>query len=606
MNLETKSHSNQQIFDVVTKIMLADNVDVVITNDDSLTTTGCADQENKVLYVAKLIAEQDYIMPGLIIHEIAHFKYTPADAHVDTVLNIVEDGYIERKVCIEYVGAKKFLRVLFDDLIEKKYTPDGAKHTQILNTLIYNSKGLKYGRAKQYPSFLTKKELEVMKRAELIDGPFKAREDVSEEVRKIIKKYMAEEKEKEKKSEPSEADNNTTIDDGESTPENHEDVPSPITFDDDIEQIEKDDAALNEELEALDDIIDYGTQMVVDKDDSSRITIPTHQWIMRNVDVVDMDDYDPAIKIPKNVYLKTFLSAKQNAHTIYGKFMSMVAAKNYATEKYMQSGKIDPTRLPYYKITDDIFQSVQVVENQPNHFFVIALDWSQSMKDKVKTLFPKVLELVEFCKLADVKFEVVLFTSNLKPNLMGKQFSNGISLHYPSIIRVVDPSDSVYVIDRKMKQLFYLCNDVASNRLQDPLYEQTGTPILEALIYSHGVLSRRVEEKKNIIILTDGEDSNGFTIIGDGVQATQKTFVTDGASCYGSHVVAVEGFSLRENCVKIVNELFEKSHNHTTISIELIDKDGRAHNSHMFKNTISFCLEEKTNIFISKLTQLII
>jgi hypothetical protein len=512
--------------------MLADNVDVVITNDASITTTGCADQENKVLYVAQLIAEQDYLMPGLVIHEIAHFKYTPSNIVIDIVLNIVEDGYIERKISIEYIGAKKFLRVLFDDLIDKKFDAGKEKHHKILNTLIYNSKGLKYGKSKPYPNFLLDSELETLRQAEIVDGPFAIREKMSDAVREIIKKYMPKEEKQNEKS--SKSDNAPSIEDeSESTPENYNDVPSPITFDDDTEQLEKDDAALNEQLQDMKDIIDYGTQMVVDKDDTFRCHIPTHQWIAKNVDVVEMIDYSPKKDTPKNVYLKEFLKAKRNAHTIFGQFMARVAAKNYATEKYAQSGRIDPARLPYYKTSDDIFQITQVIENQPNHFFMIALDWSKSMEDKAMPLFSKVLELVEFCKLANVNFELVLFTTDLQPDLYGKQFSSGVAIHFPKIIRIVNSDKhSVYETDRRMKQLFHLCWDANSRSLSDSNYAMTGTPILEALIYSHGVLTRRQEERKNIIILTDGEDSNGFTVLGTGADGSQKTFITSEITCY--------------------------------------------------------------------------
>ena len=120
MNPDLKSHSNQQIFDTVTKIMLDDDVDVIVTSNDMLTSTGCADQENKVLYVSQLISSQDHLMPGLIMHEIGHFKHTPSDAIFDIVLNIIEDGYIERRICKDYLGSKKFLRVLFNELIDER------------------------------------------------------------------------------------------------------------------------------------------------------------------------------------------------------------------------------------------------------------------------------------------------------------------------------------------------------------------------------------------------------------------------------------------------------------------------------------------------------
>jgi hypothetical protein len=583
--------------------MLADDVDVIITNDVSITTTGCADQDNGVLYVSQLISEQDHLMPGLVIHEIGHFKYTPNES-IDIILNIVEDGYIERKLSFEFLGAKKFLKILFDDLIEKNFKLGDETHTQLLNTLIYNTKGMKYGKRKKYPTILTAKELSVFEQAELIDGNFDERKRISNEVRNIIKKYMPEEeKDESNKSQESNGENGIDSDDDQRV----ENTGGQITFDDDTETLEADEKMFNSALENL-ELMDYSSRLEFDKSDVTTLSVPSHQWIMKNVKVSSVFDYRPIKEIPKSQYLTKLLNSKKVSHQLFSMFMSRVAAKNNATERYMTSGKIDIKRLPYYKVTDEIFQSVQISENQPNHYFVIALDWSASMSKSVSSLFDRILELVEFCKLCDVQYKLVLFTSDLNPIVDDVFFDKEIAVHFPKIIEILDStSDSIYEIDRKMKQLFHLCEDINANKMTDETYEQSGTPILEALLYCHGVLSKRTEQIKNIVLLTDGEDSNGFTIIGNGHKCESLSILPNTIRCYGSQIMSDNEFTLRENCIKIANGLFEELYAHKVISIELHnDKSSSDINSHMFKNTIKFNMNEKTNVFISKLVEMII
>lgn len=335
MSPEKKSLSNQHIFDIVTKIMLADDVNVVITNDSEITTSGCADQDNGILYVSQLISEQDHLMPGLVIHEIAHFKYTPNEP-IDLILNIVEDGYIERRVSRDYLGAKKFLRILFDDLIEKNFKVGEEQHVQLLNTLIFNTKGIKYGKRKKYPPFLTNYELEIFEKAEIIDGDFNARKRISDSVRKIIKKYTPKEDDKNTSDSDQKSDNQNNIDD-ENKQSNPDNFSSTITFNDDEEEaVEQDNKLLNEALQK-NELIDYGKYLSFDKSDDKMYSIPSHQWIVNNVDLIQVSAYDHVLDVPKNVYLGKLLKSKKISQQLFSMFMSRVTVKNYSTEKYMQS-----------------------------------------------------------------------------------------------------------------------------------------------------------------------------------------------------------------------------------------------------------------------------
>jgi hypothetical protein len=492
-------------------------------------------------------------------------------------------------------GSLKFLRVLFDELIDKNYADGSNTYEQIVNALIYNTKGIKYGKTKKYPSKLLDRELQILSKAETINGSFDKRKESASEVRELLKKYfIAEEIEKSDSTGHQSGDDVLTDETQQS---------SSVIFDDDSEGIAEQEAELeemfNSSLQNL-DVSDYDKFLSKEIQNSSdAVMLPTHKWLLKNVSLHEIFDYDPYTKQNKSAYLNVVLNAKKNAYRMYSLFSAKILSKNLNNERFMQSGKIDSTRLPYYKITDEIFQSVSISENKPNHFFVFAFDWSASMRTCVNALFLKILELVEFCKLAGVNFKLILFTSELDiENLKNCRFENKLVVQMPKIINVLDSDkDSVYDIDRKMKQLFYMCNDVHINKLQDKKFELVSTPIFETLLWCNGYLLERNEQIKKIILITDGEDSNYVTFTSDHGDASQICAVPVKASFYGQQFEN----DVRQKAIAASNKLFEDVYGHQLYSIQLIDSKTKIVDKTLFYN-----IKDRSNMFVDKLSEALI
>ncbi len=76
-----------------------------------------------------------------------------------------------------------------------------------------------------------------------------------------------------------------------------------------------------------------------------------------------------------------------------------------------KTGRLDMNRLHAYKTSDDIFLSAENMRDGKNHGLVMFIDWSGSMHDNLAATCSQLLNLIYFCKKANVPFEVYAFTS---------------------------------------------------------------------------------------------------------------------------------------------------------------------------------------------------
>lgn len=84
-----------------------------------------------------------------------------------------------------------------------------------------------------------------------------------------------------------------------------------------------------------------------------------------------------------------------------------------------KTGRLDMNRLHAYKTSDDIFLSNSVTADGDNHGLVMFIDWSGSMSHDLGATISQLLNLVYFCRKANVPFEVYAFTSVLSNGYYG-------------------------------------------------------------------------------------------------------------------------------------------------------------------------------------------
>jgi len=92
------------------------------------------------------------------------------------------------------------------------------------------------------------------------------------------------------------------------------------------------------------------------------------------------------------------------------RFEQRKAADDARRTMTTKSGRIDPSRLAYYKVSEDLFLSMTTTTDGKSHGLVMLVDWSGSMNEVLGSVLSQVLCLVEFCRKAGVPYEVYAFS----------------------------------------------------------------------------------------------------------------------------------------------------------------------------------------------------
>lgn len=92
------------------------------------------------------------------------------------------------------------------------------------------------------------------------------------------------------------------------------------------------------------------------------------------------------------------------------RFEQRKAADDAKRTMTAKSGRIDTSRLAYYKVSEDLFLSMTTTTDGKSHGLVMLIDWSGSMSPVLGSVVSQVLCLVEFCRKAGVPYEVYAFS----------------------------------------------------------------------------------------------------------------------------------------------------------------------------------------------------
>jgi hypothetical protein len=188
----------KDVYQIYAKMLAVENIQVVF--DEAIDAPAKFDLLNRILYISPVHSTQAELIPGLVIHEVGHALFsllTEEEAkklkRITKLLNIIDDGYQERKTCQRYANAKKHLLKVFDEFFLK--IGDDCFNTEnklinIVNILNYNCKGFKHGYSKEYPTYVLPEDLKLLREGEMINLPtLMERNDFAIELAKALKKY---------------------------------------------------------------------------------------------------------------------------------------------------------------------------------------------------------------------------------------------------------------------------------------------------------------------------------------------------------------------------------------------------------------------------------
>ncbi len=121
--------------------------------------------------------------------------------------------------------------------------------------------------------------------------------------------------------------------------------------------------------------------------------------------------YDTAIKKAAKDLTVFEKESKPVVNTMAKRFDMKKAGDAHRRAITAKTGRIDPSRLAFYKVTDDIFLRQTLMPDGKNHGLVMFIDWSGSMDNIMSKTIKQMLNLVMFCRRVAMPFEVYGFSN---------------------------------------------------------------------------------------------------------------------------------------------------------------------------------------------------
>jgi hypothetical protein len=539
---------------LLAKLMATENLIVEHRN----VKTASFDTEKRVLTIP--IMEKN-VSPDLedmfIGHEVGHALYTPQsllqEAHEKrihrTVVNVVEDARIERKIKTKYPGIRKCFVKGYRELIEKDFFGTAGTDLNDLNFIDRLNLYTKGGAA-QGIKFINQDEKSLLAKVESIDSI----DDVIPLSIEIIN-YLKKEQEERRKNAPEEDSGEYELDDdGEFEFDDFNDMSDDFDSDKKGEQSEKTEEKSKDfgEGEETEDVgsEDSLQSSKFDKGasqggyDFDNLIAQTDEEFHKNTAKLFNDDRNvyyygdiPKIDLEQCIFPYKTLWKRYRDEVGTIKFDDFVKVRNdskkvvsYLAKEFelrknaeqlkrasvARTGELNMSKIYAYQLMDDIFKKISVVPDGKSHGLVMFLDWSGSMTNHLENTIIQLINLSLFCRKVNIPFEVYAFSSQY----YGDDYMTGIQYSQPyrqpaaaGEIRLTE-FKLLNILSGKMSapEYTYACAALlrtCSRRFTPNWFHLGGTPLNEAIIAAMTAVPEFQKKYKlqvvNTVFLTDGE-----------------------------------------------------------------------------------------------------
>ena len=497
---------NFEVQGILAKLLATENISVHVGEY----STAFFDVKNRILGLPSWNVDSKEVSDLLIGHEVGHALWTPVDGIEKfkaefpkipfSILNIVEDIRIERKIKDQYPGLRSTFLRGYTYFIEKDFFKIAGKN---LNEMTFCDRlNIKSKLQELIDIDFTPEEKVICDRcnkAETFEEVIQLVSDIYKMVKQKPKKkdksQLKEAEQSKKKSEDQSNDNGNNEDptqgDDEIEEENTEsgeqvksesgetqESETVVDESDDTEEVksnsstnndsdesdESDDESEFENTEiASDEDISPTTQNSLDNElsklhtdfGSARPIIPPSKkdslntivpWIKVQESRI-MGNYNTNYKrdFIENVEIKEDWSdfkSKTKSHIQYlvTNFERRKAAYQYSRARVSDTGDIALNKLHAYRYDDQIFNSITSLADAKDHGMLFFIDYSGSMSSIISNVINQTLNLVMFCKAVSIPFRVYGFTSSTSSNVYEQRetiTSNTISMADTKLIELV-------------------------------------------------------------------------------------------------------------------------------------------------------------------------
>lgn len=471
-------------------------------------------------------------------HEVGHALWTEVEgmkkAKADkvnmSVLNVVEDSRIERKIKTKYPGIRPSFVKGYRELFDKNFFETEGKDVTEYNFIDRVNLHCKIGATLALP--FTEDEKIILNEIESTE----TFEDAVEITKKISEFMEEQEQEKRKKvkmkkTEGSDESDYEEVEIEDGTSEDEQDVEVQFNSDDDKAGREEDSKSPEIEIRsATDDAFRRNEQNLYSQDTKSK-------YVYANIPVYDtkyiMDYKDTISNIKEEYYFVNTLhfnayrrEASKVVSYLVKEFELRKNAEQLKRAATAKTGDLNMNRLYSFEFTDDIFKKISVVPQGKSHGLVMFLDWSGSMAKHFSNTVKQVLNLAMFCRKVNIPFEVYCFidSTHHKNEYVDTPKSGNLQISKFGLINILsnrmNASDFTYMASALMKMSGCIPDENGRSRCVLPKFMgMGGTPLNEAIIAALEIVPKFQKQNRlqvvNTVFLTDGESNHMHNVYQD-------------------------------------------------------------------------------------------
>ena len=466
---------------IFARLLAAENI---VVEHDSKAETAYFDTVKRRLVLPQWEAMTDNLYTMLVGHEVAHALYTPVgDGWVKDLqkisekdfgvlkgfFNVVEDARIERLVKTRYPGLRGSFLHGYDEL--NKADKFGLKGRDISEMGLIDRINLHYKIGVFIDVPFDDDEMDLVREV----SQTKTYEDALDLTRRIyeFEKARAPKNQPQTQPQPQQGEG-----EGEGGPEEGEESESPTGGSGEGEDGSEGGSEGSQGDDAEEGQKGKGTTSVTSQSSTSgdgevkpSETADVLQKSskefenQRGADTVygDLPDFDPSVGVVGSKTIQEWIRVRSGgvfdsmSSTLYREFVTENApAINLLYREFQQrraadeqrrtatadSGSIDVNRLWSYRVDENIFATYQTLRDGQNHGLIFYVDWSGSMSGVIFDVARQCLCLAEFCRKANIPFEVYAFTDRglYDGNLVSpwKAAANARNTMFPANFRLLN------------------------------------------------------------------------------------------------------------------------------------------------------------------------
>jgi hypothetical protein len=514
---------------ILAKLMATENLIV----EERKCSTASFDVQNRILTIPildkSLTSEVYDLFTG---HEVGHALYTPlegmkkviAEKIVNkTVLNVVEDARIERKIQSKYPGLKSSFLKAYTELLDRDFFGTAGKDLNDLNFIDRVNMHFKGG-----PGLLIKFSFEEKVLVDEIQNT-ETYDDVVE-VSKRVQKFMKEQALKDRAKEHGIDSENLEEDDLEDM---LNEIITQLEESDEYDEQEVQEIA--EELEnSLNDDISAKTDEEFEKNSSRLHDSKTREIAYANIPVMDTKKaivdfkqlYQTYIKDGGTLDIAGFQKLRKESEKIVSYLVKEFEMRKNASQlkraSVAKTGELNMSKIYSYGFSEDLFKRITVMPDGKSHGLVMFIDWSGSMTSHLKNTVKQLFNLVLFCRKVNIPYEVYAFSDGTNSVI-----SPEINPYKP----VLEDGD-LFICEFRLLNLFSsrmgptdfhtACSAISAycnfsnlsyeDRKIPHWFHLNSTPLNESIIAAMSIVpafrDKYKLQKVNTVFLTDGESNS--------------------------------------------------------------------------------------------------